>query len=263
MGCKERVSINVSLVVAAVDDFSNKPLSGSQLRVWIEGERPAVPKDGGYYLFTNLRQQKAVLNLSGAMFHEQQIVLEQNKLEQYQGKALKVRMIPNRVYPIPHNTTCVQGKALPGTVIMAYNKKKENPFRLLYAYTAGKEEISIFHPEDMDLEGKAFCIQNKEKTKWEVFRAAEQVDVKKAAYRLEKPLKFAYRKIGTAIYPIYILRADEKGEFYLPISDVNAKKPVFIFWVDGEEDGQTEIELQSGRVNYLDVQQGKVGIRSV
>lgn len=256
-GIRERISICVSLAVAVIDDFSGKPLSGSQVRVWIEGERPPAVKDGGYYIFTNLRQQRAVLHLDAPMFHDRQIVLEEDRLEQHREKPLKIRMIPNRSYPIPRHTTCVQGCAEPGSVVMAYNRDYENPLRLLYAYTAKKEEVSIFHPEDADMEGSIFYIQDKEKKNREIFQTAELTDPEKKTYRMEKPLMHDYKKIGTLIYPVYRLRTDAKGEFYMPLPAIHTEQASFTFWLEGKETDQRQIDLVSGKVNRIDLRHAK------
>ncbi len=252
-GIRERICICVSLAVAVIDDFSGKPLSGSQVRVWIEGERPAVEKDGRYYVFTNMRLNQAVLHLDGPMFHEKQIILKEDRLAQHREKPLKVRMIPNRSYPIPRYTTCIQGQAEPGSVVMAYNQDYENPFRLLYAYTSPKDEICIFHPEDADMEGNTFYIQDKEKKNREVFQIAELTDLEKKSYRLEEPLAHAYKKIGTLIYPVHKLKTDSRGEFYMPVPGIHTEQAVFTFWVNGKETQEREIELISGKVNQIDL----------
>jgi len=251
---KERVSVQVSLVIAAIDDFSSRPVSRSQLHVWIDGEQTPVAKEGGYFVFTNLRTTHPLIHLEGPMFHRQEIALEEQTWMQYQGKVLKVRMIPNRSYPVPHNTTCVQGHAVPGSTILAYNKSLKQPFKLLYPYTAGQKEISIFHPDDVDLEGKIFRIQNKECTKQEILRIAEPTEADgKKMYRLHEPLTHTYKKIGTAVYPVYVSQADQTGEFFLPASGIYTETAVFVFWREGNGLGKDkkEMELQNGKVNLL------------
>lgn len=250
---REQISIQVSLVIAAVDDFTGRPVSGSQLHVWIDGERPPVAKEGGYYIFTNLRTAHPVIHLAGPVFHRQEIVLDEKKRMQYEGKVLKVRMIPNRSYPVPRGTTCVQGHAAPGSTVLAYNKTLKEPFKLLYPYTAGQEEIRIFHPDEMDLEGKSFCIRNKEGTQQELLQIARQPAAFETSglYQLYLPLAHSYRKIGTVIYPVYVSKADQSGDFYLPAAGIDTDTAVFVFWMEGSEQRQKEIKLQSGKVNLL------------
>lgn len=246
---RERVSIQVSLVIAAVDDFTGRPVGRGQLRVWIDGERPPVAKEGGYYIFTNLRVTHPVIHLEGPVFHRQEIILEEGKRKRCEAGMLKVRMIPNRSYPVPRGTTCIQGHAVPGSTVLAYNKTLKEPLKLLYPYTAGQKEIRIFSPEEMDLEEKKFCIQNKEGTQQEILQIAGQPAA--AAYKLHAPLTYSYRKIGTVIYPVYESKADQAGDFYLPVGGIYTDTAVFAFWLEGNEQGQKEMQLQSGKVNVL------------
>lgn len=249
--CKERMTIQVSLVVAAVDDFNNKPISRSNLRVWIEGAGPSISKEEGYYVFVNLREPQVEVCLEGPMYHAQRIFLDNERLLGLQGKVLKVRMQPNRAYPIPKNTTCVQGYAQPGSCIMAYNKDYGNPFKLLYAYQKNSSEIHIFHAEDFDIEGKTFVIQTKDGSQKDVFHVIEQIDAEKRAYLLDKPMDNEYKKIGTVIYPVYVFEANQNGEFYLPITGIAGENASFVFW---QEAGTSfETELTAGRVNSIRV----------
>lgn len=271
---RERVSICVSLVIAAVDDFTGRPVSRGRLRVWIDGERPPMAKEDGYYIFTNLRGASPVIHLEGPVFHRQDIVFDERKRIQYEGKVLKVRMIPNHAYPIPRGTTCIQGHAIPDSTVLAYNKTLNKPLRLLYPYTAGQEEIGIFHPDEMDLEGKKFYIRNKEGTQQEILQIAghpaessaiaeatatagasataqSEEKNKKNLYQLYLPLAYSYRKIGTEIFPVYMSKADQSGDFYLPAAGVYTDTAVFAFWLEGSELEQKEMELISGKVNLL------------
>lgn len=251
-GICERVTVQVSLVIAAVDDFSGRPAGRSQLRVWMEGDPGPSAKEDGYYVFTNVRTSCARIHLEGPVFQKQEIVLDETGLAQYEGKIMKVRLHPNRSYPVPRGTTCVQGYAPAFSTVMAYDKTMENPLKLLYAYEPGSQEISIFHSDDMDLEGRAFCIQDKAGKNWEVFRVLLQSDVQKSIYRLAAPLCGAYKKIGTAIFPVLVSEADKAGEFYMPAAGIRGKTAGFVFWLEGEEDSRIETELAAGRQNLLD-----------
>ncbi len=244
--CEECVSMNVSLVVTAIDDFTNKPISGSTIRVWIDGENPSIPKQEGYYVFVGLRRKMVTVNLEGGMYYKQSITID---TEQYQDKVLKLRMIPNRSYPIPYNTTCVSGTDMPGSKLFAYQEKMPIPYKLLYNYEKADSEIAIFHPEEIDIEGKTLLIREKGKDKGELFAISELTDGEKRRYTLVNQLSKSYKKIGTTIYPLYVIDVDENGEFYLPISGMRGGKENFIFFHEGGE--ETEIELIAGQVNRI------------
>ena len=253
MAEKEQVSMQMSLVIAVVDDFTGCPVRSDRLDVWAEGERRPIVKEGGYYIFSDLREKSIILHLEGKVFFPQILELDEEVLAQYQNKVLKVRMLPNRAYPIPDNTTCVGGHAPCGSVIMAYNRAYENPFKLLTPYTKGSEQIAVFHPDDMELEGKTLLIQDKEQTHQDIFRVTDKSDTEKKTYQMEKPLLNSYKKIGTTLYPVYVTEADKNGEFYLPIRGVHAKKTEFSIWLaDGKKPKEKVLELSSGRLNKID-----------
>jgi hypothetical protein len=243
-------------VVAAIDDFNNKPISRNQLHVWIEGEKPAIQKEEGYYVFVNLRRTEFVLNIEGGLYHRKEISIDSTKLSQYKGKVLKVRMFPNRSYPIPQNTTCIEGKAEKNSVVLAYSETYANPYKLLYSYQSGETQISIFHPEEADIEGKTMLIKNKEETQAEFFKAEEKQEDEKAVYSLGEPLSHAYKKIGTVIYPVYTMETDSNGEFYLPVNHIYDEKVEFTFCTRGENESEwnrKNVELRTGRVNKIDL----------
>lgn len=250
--CEDRIGIRVSLVVAAIDDFNNRPISGSKLRVWIDGEKPAIQKEEGYYVFANLQRTEFVLHLEGGLYHKQEIHIEDVNSPKYAGKIVKVRMQPNRSYPIPQNTTCIEGKAAKNSTILAYSEKYGEPYKLLYAYKAGETDINIFHPDDMDIEGRTLLIKNKDETQIEFFHVNEKKEDENKLYSIGEPLTYAYKKIGTTIYPVYTIETDKNGEFYLPINNIYADKIDFTFCVAGDLENRKKIELLTGRVNKLD-----------
>ncbi len=249
---RDHVRMEVSLVVAAIDDFSNKAISGNGLHVWIEGEKPAIKKEEGYYIFVNLQRTEFILNVEGGIYYKQQLHIDNEKLFHYSRKILKVRMIPNRSYPIPQNTTCIEGVTRKNSVILAYSEEHVNPYKLLYPYE-GEENIHIFHPEDVDIEGKLLLIKNKDETQMEFFQVEEKTEEEKKTYRLPSTLKGTYKKVGTVIYPVYTVEADKNGEFYLPIANIYADKIKFSFCIAGQEEKKKIVELLTGRVNKIDL----------
>lgn len=251
--CKEYIKMGVSLVVAAIDDFKNKPIRGNKLRVWIEGEKPSIQKEEGYYVFVDLTRREFVLNLEGGLYHKQQIYIDSEKLSQYAGKILKVRMIPNRSYPIPQNTTCIEGKARKNSMILAYSEKYTEPYKLLYEYQFGEKNINIFHPEDVDIEGKTLLIKSKDEIQQEFFKINEKKEEETKVYGLSIPLSCGYKKIGTSIYPVYTIETDKNGEFYFPVNQIYEEKIPFIFCRADKTENKKKIELLTGRVNKIDL----------
>lgn len=251
--CIKHIRMGISLVVAAIDDFNNKPISTNRLHVWIEGEKPAVQKEGGYYVFVNLRQTEFVLNMESKVYDKQQIYIDVRKLFPYSKKVLKIRMFPNHSYPIPKNTTCIEGRAEPNSILLAYKEEYMHPYKLQYSYQAGEDKISIFHPEDVDIEGKTLFIKNKDEAQMEFFQVEEKKEEEKEFYCLTLPLTNSYKKIGTVIYPVYTIETDKNGEFYLPIANIYEDKIKFSFCIKGKENNKKKVELLMGRVNKIDL----------
>lgn len=244
------VSISISLIVMALDDFTGRPIEGNQIRAWIDGEKPQIIKPGGYRIFTNLQAEAFSLKLSGGQYLYQEIPFTREKLKQYEGGVFKVRMLPNRCYPIPADTTIIEGQGKPEQDYIILCREGLTPYKLLYAYEEGKEQISIFHPEHTDIEGKFLFICTKDSQEQEFF-SIEGADKEQAStYYLNTPLKKSYKKIGTVIYPAYHIRTDEKGVFYLPVIGMKKEENLFTFY-DAELGVLGEEQMIAGRVNRI------------
>lgn len=246
----ETIKINSSLVVMAMDDFTGKAIENQNVRVWIEGERPCVVKQGGYRIFTNLKEEDFVLKIVGGQYLYQEILFTREKLSQYAGRIFKIRMLPNRCYPIPSDTTIVEGMGKPHAEYIAYCREAFSPYKLLYTYEKGMDEISIFHPAHVDIEGKSLFICTKDSEEMEFFMVEGKQEGETTAYLLEQPLEREYKKIGTMIYPSYRILTDEQGKFYLPI--IGTKKEELKFSFFHPESGNTQEEiLFAGRINKV------------
>lgn len=248
---KDYISLGVSLVVIAIDDFNNKPISGNRLRVWIDGEKAAIQKQEGYYVFVNLKKKELVLHIEGEIYNKREILLDENKLKEYKQEALKVRMIPNRRYPITSDTTCIEGIAKPYSKIKIYSEEYTTPYKLLYTYEKGSREISIYHPNDINIEGKILLIKNKDDTQYEFVEIEGKKEGEQTLYHIQYPLSNTYKKIGTVLYPVYTVETDEKGEFYFPVSGLYTAKTSFVFILQGKEKKNKVVELTAGKVNKI------------
>lgn len=244
------VKIMSSLVVMAIDDFTGKAIENNNVRVWIDGERPSIVKQGGYRIFTNLKNESFVLKLVGGQYLYQEIPFTREKLKQYEGRSFKVRMLPNRCYPIPSDTTIVEGMGRPHTEYIAYCREAFSPYKLLCAYEKGAGQISIFHPENVDIEGKSLYICTKDTEEMEFFMVEGKSDGTQPAYLLEHPLQREYKKIGTMIYPSFRILTDEDGKFYFPITGIKKEELVFSFLHPESREIRRE-KLTAGRINKV------------
>lgn len=246
----------VSLVVLAIDDFTGKPIPGSNVRVYIDGAPQAIKKNEGYHVFVNLDRPTVTVHAGGGQFNPRSIRCD---LTAGEGKYtfLKLRMIPNRCYPIPPNTTCIEGKAAPGSLIRIFCRDGAGAYKLLYDYK--KEEASdnrvifIFHPDDIDMEGKLLHITDSKGKTRELLRITGILDKENKMYLLEKELSANYKKIGTSLFTVYETVADNNGSFFLPIANTYKEKYFYACESAGEKPVSIELELESGRVNKIDL----------
>lgn len=242
----------VSLVVMLIDDMTDQVITDAA-RVWIEGEPAPIRKSDGYYVFTNPGKRKVLLRVQHGMYEPK--VLETELPGNGETYVLrKVRLTPGRCYRLPAGTTCVEGRANPYDRIVLFSREDGGGMKLLYAYDEkNPRTISIYHPADMQLDGKLMRIEGKEYAEGESFRVVGCEG--EGSYTLEKPLSHSYKKIGTTIYPMYEAKADAQGRFFLPI--LRLERPSMRFFCQAEGNGciGREIVLEKAAVNRVDLLQ--------
>lgn len=239
----------VSLVIMLIDDMTDKVITDAA-RVWIEGVPPCIRKSEGYYVFTDLEGERVFVRISHGMYEPKVVEIRlPGKGEPYAMR--KVRMTPGRCYHLSAGTGCVEGRAEPGAKIHLFCKEGEKGLKLLYDYDGKKEKnISIYHPADMQLEGKLLRIVEKSKSSAETFRILAKDGEQ---YVLEEPLKRGYKKMETTIYPIYEAQADDKGRFFLPVGKIGASPAVFCCQALGKKTVQCDVTLEKGTVVKVDM----------
>lgn len=238
----------VSLVLLPIDDFTDRIIIGSNLRMFTkEGKKPSIRKEDGYHVFCDLAGDEAEICIEGPLYQEQilKLPIGQEELNIYQ-----VRMVPGASYPIPQGATIVKGTLPAGSILRLFFTDQKRNCKLLYDYdpkSQGKE-LSLFQPYQMHLEGKTLCVSGKDK-KMEFFRVFDQ---KGELCILEYPLSKAYQKLGTNVYPVYEAAVREDGSFYLPISHLpeEEKSVAVLRGTDGKEK-VCEIALTAGRENWI------------
>ncbi len=255
MAGREGFSKTVSLVVVAIDDFTNKPITGSNVRVYIQGASLPIKKPEGYFVFTNLRSGELVVHAEGGLYHS--LNTECRLSDDAEGyKFIKIRMLPNRSYPIPEGTSCVEGMAEPHSDITLYSTDKAGAYKLLFDTKAGEDTISIYHTPDVEMEGRLLFI-TADGEKGDYFRVASLRDGEKLQYSLAEPLRNSYKKIGTSLYAVYETTADQTGRFFLPVKKMYKEKNEFICKAAGTQTVCKKCELEANKVNRLDLTSGR------
>lgn len=238
----------VSLALLPVDDLTGQIITGSMVRVYIKEENiPAIRKPDGYHVFCDLPGSEAEICLEGPLYQKQMLRLP---IGQGEPKVYQVRMLPGIAYPLPPGTTVVSGVLPKGSVLRLFFTGKKRGCKLLCDYDPGMrgEELSLFRPNKMNLEGKILCIRDKEKDH-EFIKVLEQ---KGDACILEHPLSKVYQKSDADVYPVYEAAAGEDESFYLPIGSLTGEEIGVCVLMEADGTAKTcEMVLMAGRENRL------------
>ena len=239
----------VSLVIMLIDDMTDKVITDA-VRVWIEGRPACIRKSEGYYVFTDLEGERVSVQIRHGMYESKTLETELPK-EGEPYAVRKVRMTPGRSCRLSAGAGCVEGLAEPGSRIYLFGRQREKGLKLLYDYGGASERyLSIYHPADMQLEGKLLRIAGKNGSQVETFRILWKEGDR---YVLEEPLKRGYKKMETTIYPVYEAQTDENGRFFLPVCKPGVSPALYCCQALGKELVERDITLEKGAVVKADM----------
>ena len=237
----------VSLALLPIDDFTDRIITGSWLRVYtVEGNISSIRKPDGYHIFCDLPDGEVEICLEGPLYQKQILKLPVGE----EPGIYQVRMLPGTNYPLPQGATIIRGSLPKGSVLRLFLPKQKRNCKLLYDYDPDVQgtELFLFRPYEVSLEGKKLCICGKEKN-MEFFRVSDQ---RGNICVLEHPLSRAYQKKDTNIYLVYESAAGEDGSFYLSLAGLTGAEACVCILTD--EDGRErncEITLTAGIENRL------------
>lgn len=244
IGLKRRVS----LALLPIDDFTDRIITGSQLRVYTKEENiPSIRKPDGYHILCDLEGSEVEICLEGPLYQKQILRLP---IGQEEPKICQVRMLPGSAYPLPREAAIVYGTLPEGSMIRLFFPGQKRSCKLLYDYDPGiqGEELFLFRPYEMSLEGKTLCVRGREKG-MEFFRVTDQ---RGNICILENPLSKVYQKNEASVYPVYQAAGGEDGNIYLPIGGLAGEEACVCILVgaDGQEK-VCEMTLTAGRENRI------------
>ncbi len=214
----------VSLVVTLIDDFTGRVITGSSARAWIENEKPPIKKAEGWNVFLDLPEGEHIVYAEGGFYNKQSRVCETGGNAYTQ---LKIRMTPNRTYPLPRGAAVISGMTVPNCEVLVYPSNGSASYKLLADAEEGADSVGIFRADDSDIDGKLFRIKGEDGSE-EFFRVISAVKGKGSEYAVSSALTHAYSRIGTAISPVIETYSDDNGEFFIPIADVSEKECSYI-----------------------------------
>lgn len=237
----------VSLALLPIDDFTDRIITGSWLRVYTTEENiSSIRKPDGYHVFCDLAGSEVEICLEGPLYQKQVLKLP---IEE-EPRIYQVRMLPGTNYPLPQGATIIRGTLPKGNVLRLFLPKQKRNCKLLYDYDPDVQgtELFLFRPYELSLEGKKLCICGSEKN-MEFFQVSDQ---RGNICTLEHPLSRAYRKTDTNVYQVYEAAAGEDGSFYLPLAGLTGAEPCVCILVDEEEiEKVCEITLTAGIENRV------------
>jgi hypothetical protein len=203
--------MRLSVSVRITDDLTGAPVKGSNARVWIEGQKPPIKKDDGRSIFVDLPDGEYVINAEGGVYSRAGVrcTVSGDKAEN-----ITIRLLPNRLYPVPSDAVCVEGTAAPGAPVRVYSSDKGAAYKLLSDVKKGSRVIGIYHSAGINIEGKLLKVISPEE-KSEFIRVITAENSERAEYQLADRLSSDYPKIGTVIMPVSECEADEDGQFIL------------------------------------------------
>ncbi len=259
---RARIRRKVSLAVLVMDDFSGKPVSTPDIKFTaVEVLTPPVRKPDGHFLYLDCPAETLTFTIDAWNYHSRTVTVHLPSLPPLRP-VVRVRLSPNRNYPIPASTTCIEGIAPPNTQVHVICENDPRPLRLLYDYSKkGAHDgrlIQLYDPTEGHQDGRQFALQRKADKGVEFFEVAEGLDDGDGSFLLIKPLDKDCKKVGTTILPVASATSDKQGRFFLPLSPLAIRQyDCRLFWLGpkGKWMEQTT-QLESGRVTRLDLTTG-------
>lgn len=243
-----KVRRKLSLVLLPVDDFTDRVITGSGIRMYtVEGKRPSIRKEDGYHVFCDLDGEAVQVCVEGPLYQRQVLMVPLTS----EPEVIQVRMLPGDSYPIPAGSTCIRGTLGPESRIRLYFPDQKKCCKLLYDYDLQKngKQLSLFQPETAKLEGKTLCIRDRE-GHVEFFRIREQQGEQ---CLLEQPLSGNYKKIGTTVYRVYEAYAKSDGSVYLPIRNLPEGDGICMVKESADKEEKSFcIRLTAGKENRIE-----------
>ena len=199
----------VSLVVLLIDDLTGKTITGSNARVWIDGEKPPVKKNDGFNVFLNLSEGDHEVKAEGGFYSQTSVTC---RVDDGKYRTVNIRLSPNSLYPVPPDCIRIEGTAAPDKTIVVYSQDKGLAYKLLSDAKKGTDIVGIYHDDSINIEGKLLKIIASG-GKGEFIRVSAGTNKEKSEYQLTGKLTEDYPKVGTIIVPAFRATADNSGKF--------------------------------------------------
>ncbi len=207
-----RIISSVSLGVFVVDDLTGNPVIGSNVRVWIDHQKPPIKKGDGWFVFTDLACQSYTIHAEGGFYQKTSL---DYSVSDSMTKTVTIRLTPSRNYPVPEGMLRVEGKADPFAEITVCLPDKNSSCKLLTDAEKNSSELMIYHTDLAVLDG--CCYRLVSDGFEEDITIANSLSENHKQYRLTDPLREFHPRTGSVLFPLKKTRADQNGSFFLVI----------------------------------------------
>ena len=86
-----------TLVVLCIDKETGRPVTGSNVRVFIDGAKPPVIKEDGYRIFLNVTEKQFTVRCESGIYEPQEVEVDLNEWDESQ--VLTIELTPGQAYP--------------------------------------------------------------------------------------------------------------------------------------------------------------------
>lgn len=247
---RDKIHVQVSMAVLLIDDFTDRIVSSSALRVSVPNGASPIKKEGGFLVFTNLATPAAQVIVEGPGYCREAQTIDLETLDRI-NPVVRIRIKPDRTYVLPDHAARVLAFLPANATLFMMDENGSDGKRLLADYEKGSKEIRLFHDDSRELEGKFCCVVDKNK-RYELVRLGSLKDRETGTYSLEQAPEFSYKKTDTKIFPVSLIGGDRETEYFLPLPVVGEEASYTCILQRGDSHTQTQVTLKPGRENRLD-----------
>lgn len=223
-GDLERMRVRVSLILCFIDDYTDKRITSLAMQVCLKGARKPILKKEGYYIFTSLSEEVVFLSVLAYGYQRMERELDLRKIKGREP-LVKIRLQPGVGYPFLDKMMVLSGKTETYVSLQAVSFQSRRFCRLINDYKIEDgNRIRIFYSDRADLEGKRFAVWQRDSLEYEIITICEVEDSKQGVFVMEKELQREYFKGVTRLLPVYSGQADEQGNFFLVMGDLEGKE---------------------------------------
>lgn len=234
----------VSLVVIPIDDFTDEIITKERVALKVNGmNRDIIKKQEGFLIITNLEETIIKLSVSAYSFIPVELEVNLAEIDRLEP-ILRVSLKPNEKYNFSSEVTCIKGETVPETEILIINVNKENTFRLLEDINVTSKNIKIYNPLNINLERRKIVF--KEDTEEYEYNEILEFDTQEKRYLLKQDILKEHKKDNTKVIKGELVKADEKGSFFIPLKNINDK-----VYLKTEDEVLHNVVLEKGRVNFI------------